>query len=266
MASIGIGQLLGQPSSSSPPRSRSSSPSRAASRSRSTSSSTSAYKTLIGDEILIMLVVPPVLAGAGLVPAPHRRRHRRAGGGRERRPGAAARHPDQAPLHDRVDGRRRPGRPHLHAQGAVLRRHARPGHRRARGAAPRAGRRGGRPHGVAADRLRRRRRASASWSRSSRWNTSGNPTLQNVLFLVVILAALLLQRGKLSRAQESARCVLVGHRGAQADPRRARAAARGGVGASASCSWRSSLAVRHRPEHLRPQQPVPRRGRRSSGR
>jgi branched-chain amino acid transport system permease protein len=36
-----------------------------------------------------------------------------------------------------------------------------------------------------------------------RWNTSGNPTLQNGLFLVVILAALLLQRGKLSRAQES---------------------------------------------------------------
>jgi branched-chain amino acid transport system permease protein len=36
-----------------------------------------------------------------------------------------------------------------------------------------------------------------------RWNTSGNPTLQNGLFLVVILAALLLQHGKLSRAQES---------------------------------------------------------------
>jgi branched-chain amino acid transport system permease protein len=36
-----------------------------------------------------------------------------------------------------------------------------------------------------------------------RWNTSGNPTLQNGLFLIVILAALLLQRGKLSRAQES---------------------------------------------------------------
>jgi branched-chain amino acid transport system permease protein len=36
-----------------------------------------------------------------------------------------------------------------------------------------------------------------------RWNTSGNPTLQNGLFLVVILGALLLQRGKLSRAQES---------------------------------------------------------------
>jgi branched-chain amino acid transport system permease protein len=36
-----------------------------------------------------------------------------------------------------------------------------------------------------------------------RWNTSGNPTLQNGLFLVVILAALLLQRGKLSRAEES---------------------------------------------------------------
>lgn len=35
------------------------------------------------------------------------------------------------------------------------------------------------------------------------WNTSGSPTLQNALFLVVILAALLLQRGKLSRAEES---------------------------------------------------------------
>ena len=35
------------------------------------------------------------------------------------------------------------------------------------------------------------------------WNTSGSPTLQNMLFLLVILAALLLQRGKLSRAQES---------------------------------------------------------------
>jgi branched-chain amino acid transport system permease protein len=35
------------------------------------------------------------------------------------------------------------------------------------------------------------------------WNTSGSPTLQNMLFLVVILGALLLQRGKLSRAQES---------------------------------------------------------------
>jgi branched-chain amino acid transport system permease protein len=36
-----------------------------------------------------------------------------------------------------------------------------------------------------------------------RWNTSGSPTMQNMVFLVVILAALLLQRGKLSRAQES---------------------------------------------------------------
>ena len=36
-----------------------------------------------------------------------------------------------------------------------------------------------------------------------RWNTSGSPTLQNMLFLIVILAALLLQRGKLSRAEES---------------------------------------------------------------
>ncbi len=35
------------------------------------------------------------------------------------------------------------------------------------------------------------------------WNTSGSPTLQNALFLVVILVALLLQRGKLSRAEES---------------------------------------------------------------
>ena len=35
------------------------------------------------------------------------------------------------------------------------------------------------------------------------WNTSGSPTLQNMLFLLVILGALLLQRGKLSRAQES---------------------------------------------------------------
>jgi branched-chain amino acid transport system permease protein len=35
------------------------------------------------------------------------------------------------------------------------------------------------------------------------WNTSGSPTLQNMLFLIVILAALLLQRGKLSRAEES---------------------------------------------------------------
>jgi branched-chain amino acid transport system permease protein len=37
-----------------------------------------------------------------------------------------------------------------------------------------------------------------------RWNTSGSPTLQNFLFLIVILAALLLQRGKLSRAMEGA--------------------------------------------------------------
>jgi branched-chain amino acid transport system permease protein len=35
------------------------------------------------------------------------------------------------------------------------------------------------------------------------WNTSGNPTLQNALFLVVILLALLIQRGKLSRAEDS---------------------------------------------------------------
>lgn len=37
-----------------------------------------------------------------------------------------------------------------------------------------------------------------------RWNTSGSPTMQNMVFLVVILGALLLQKGKLSRAQESA--------------------------------------------------------------
>ncbi len=37
-----------------------------------------------------------------------------------------------------------------------------------------------------------------------RWNTSGSPTLQNMVFLVVILGALLLQRGKLSRAQDAA--------------------------------------------------------------
>jgi len=36
------------------------------------------------------------------------------------------------------------------------------------------------------------------------WNTPGSPTIQYVAFLVVILAALLLQSGKLSRAQESA--------------------------------------------------------------
>jgi len=36
------------------------------------------------------------------------------------------------------------------------------------------------------------------------WNTPGTPTIQYVFFLVVILAALLLQSGKLSRAQESA--------------------------------------------------------------
>ncbi|MDP1820151.1 MAG: ABC transporter permease [Acidimicrobiales bacterium] len=36
-----------------------------------------------------------------------------------------------------------------------------------------------------------------------RWNTSGSPTFQNMVFLVVILGALLLQRGKLSRAEES---------------------------------------------------------------
>ena len=36
-----------------------------------------------------------------------------------------------------------------------------------------------------------------------RWNTSGSPTLQNLLFLVVILVALLAQRDKLSRAQEA---------------------------------------------------------------
>lgn len=36
-----------------------------------------------------------------------------------------------------------------------------------------------------------------------RWNTSGSPTMQNMVFLVVILGALLLQKGKLSRAQES---------------------------------------------------------------
>jgi branched-chain amino acid transport system permease protein len=35
------------------------------------------------------------------------------------------------------------------------------------------------------------------------WNTPGSPTIQFVAFLVVILAALLLQSGKLSRAQES---------------------------------------------------------------
>ncbi len=36
-----------------------------------------------------------------------------------------------------------------------------------------------------------------------RWNTSGSPTFQNMVFLVIILAALLLQRGKLSRAEDS---------------------------------------------------------------
>ncbi|MFL6204680.1 MAG: branched-chain amino acid ABC transporter permease, partial [Acidimicrobiales bacterium] len=36
------------------------------------------------------------------------------------------------------------------------------------------------------------------------WNTPGSPTIQYVAFLIVILAALLLQSGKLSRAQESA--------------------------------------------------------------
>ncbi|MGQ0431274.1 MAG: ABC transporter permease [Microthrixaceae bacterium] len=36
------------------------------------------------------------------------------------------------------------------------------------------------------------------------WNTPGSPTIQYVAFLVVILAALLLQSGKLSRAQETA--------------------------------------------------------------
>ncbi len=36
------------------------------------------------------------------------------------------------------------------------------------------------------------------------WNTPGSPTIQYVAFLVVILAALLLQSGKMSRAQESA--------------------------------------------------------------
>src|SRR5690606_17230030 len=36
------------------------------------------------------------------------------------------------------------------------------------------------------------------------WNTPGTPTIQYVAFLVVILTALLLQSGKLSRAQESA--------------------------------------------------------------
>jgi branched-chain amino acid transport system permease protein len=37
-----------------------------------------------------------------------------------------------------------------------------------------------------------------------RWNSSGTPTFQNMVFLVVILAALLLQRGKLSRAMDGA--------------------------------------------------------------
>ncbi len=36
-----------------------------------------------------------------------------------------------------------------------------------------------------------------------RWNTSGTPSLYDVIVLLVILGALLLQRGKLSRAQES---------------------------------------------------------------
>lgn len=36
------------------------------------------------------------------------------------------------------------------------------------------------------------------------WNTPGSPTIQYVAFLIVILAALLFQSGKLSRAQESA--------------------------------------------------------------
>ncbi len=36
------------------------------------------------------------------------------------------------------------------------------------------------------------------------WNTPGTPTIQYVVFLIVILAALLLQSGKLSRAEESA--------------------------------------------------------------
>jgi branched-chain amino acid transport system permease protein len=35
------------------------------------------------------------------------------------------------------------------------------------------------------------------------WNTTESPTFQNLVFLVVILVALLLQRGKLSRAQET---------------------------------------------------------------
>ena len=149
-------------------------------RSRSTCAFDIGVKTLTGDEILIIMVVPLGARRAGLVPAPHRRRHRRAGRGRERRPGPAARHPDPAPVHDRVDGRRRPGRPHLRAQGAVRRRHARRWPRRARWCcSPRSP-----PRSWPAWSRSRSRSAPASGSaimeQVVRWNTSGSPTLQNV--------------------------------------------------------------------------------------
>ena len=161
-------------------------------RRRSTSASTSASRRCSGDEMLIVAVVPLVHRRAGLVPAQDRRRHRRAGRGRERRPRPAARHPGPPAVHDRVDDRRRPGGPHLHPEGAV--------HRRRRPAwpangptvlLPAPGRRGGRPHGVAAARVRRRHRPRHHRAGRALEHARHAVADPDVVFLVVILGALL---------------------------------------------------------------------------
>ena len=65
---------------------------------------------------------------------------------------------------------------------------------------PALGRRGRGAHGVAPDRVRRRHRARDHGVASSAGTRAATPTFDNVVFLVVILVALLAQRGKLSRA------------------------------------------------------------------
>ena len=109
-------------------------------------------------------------------------------------------------------------RPHLRAQGAVHRR--RPRRRRPTGPPcccppwpP--------PSSPAWSRCPSRSApasASGSWSRSCAWNTPGSPSIQNVVFLVVILGALLAAAGQADPGPGGRHVVVVGHRRGQAHP------------------------------------------------
>ena len=168
VASIGIGSDAGRASScSSPRRPSTSSPSPAASRSRSTCRFNMDVKTFTGDEILIMLVDP---AGAGRAwrgsccaptsasPCGPRPRTPTGPCSSASRSGGCRRScgwsPAAWPPSPSCSRRRSPGSKPGAASSGTDR--AAPGPRRRRG----------RPHGVAARRLRGRASASGSWSRS----------------------------------------------------------------------------------------------------